>query len=80
MRSEVREGSSRRTEVALRVVEVCELEVRARADQVALLAIRAVEKRAAHLLDDLLSGGVTRGLCVELGRPQVPVVAEGAAA
>ena len=62
----------RRTQIALRVVEVRELEVRPSADQVALLAIRAVEQRTAHLLDDLLRGGVTGGLSVELRRPQVP--------
>ena len=65
-------GPQHRAEVALRVVEVCELEVRARADQVALLAIRRIQQCAAHLLDDLLRGGITGGLCVELRRPKVP--------
>ena len=49
-------GPQDRAEVALRVVEVCELEVRACADQVALLAIRRIQQSAAHLLDDLLRG------------------------
>ena len=59
-------------EVALCVVEVGELEVRARAEQVALLAIGRIQQRAAHLLDHLLRGGITGGLGVELRRPQVP--------
>ena len=73
-------GPQDRAQIALRVVEVCELEVRPSTDQVALLTIGAVQQRAAHLLDDLLRGGVTGGLCVELRRPKIPVVAEGAAA
>ena len=76
----LRVGPQDRAEVALRVVEVCELEVRPGTDQVALLAIGAVEQRAADLLDHLLRGGVTGGLCVELRRPKVPVGAGGVAA